>query len=141
MVLKHIKIFGIGLIMLLPVGAFPFDPQLDFPARIDRGSRFCLGCHDGTLARNIIDSVWGKFTGQTPVAFCRDKGHPIEIDYRRAQIASRGLLKDPFLIDPATKLENGLVGCTSCHSPDSQLPAKLVMSNGGSRLCFSCHNL
>lgn len=129
------------LAMLPAVLAFSFDPQLDMSIQLSQGSRFCLGCHDGTVGPNIFNNIWGQFTGTTPGAFCLEKGHPIEIDYRLAQITSKGRLRDPSLIDPAVKLENGLVGCTSCHDPNSQLQKKLVMSNTGSRLCFSCHNL
>jgi predicted CXXCH cytochrome family protein len=67
--------------------------------------------------------------------------HPVGVDYRMAQLKSGAKLRDPLFLDPAVKLENGLVGCTSCHDANSELPAKLVMLNTGSRLCFACHDL
>lgn len=129
------------LAILLPIEGFPFDPQFGLTVQINKGTRLCLECHDGTLAPNILNNIRGEFRGVTPAAFCLEKGHPVAVDYRLAVTASKGRLRDPALIDPAVKLEDGRVGCTSCHDPNSQLRAKLVMSNSGSRLCFSCHNL
>lgn len=124
--------------------ALPFDNYGNIASEMLRGSRFCLTCHDGTIGRNILSqdfSQRGNFQGDTPGDFCVDRGHPVGVDYLPASLKSRGRLKHPSLLDPAVKLENGQVGCTSCHDSNSQLRAKLVMSNSGSRLCFSCHNL
>ena len=133
------------LLMLPPPAALAFDPGRGFPINLMRDSRFCLTCHDGTIATNILgqyfDPAWDSFRGETPSNFCSTVSHSVGIDYRLAQLNSQGKLRDPLLIDPAVKLENGLVGCTSCHDSNSGLTAKLVMPNTGSRLCFACHNL
>lgn len=110
--------------MLLPALAFSFDPNLDPTAQADKGTRFCLGCHDGSVVPSVVNA-----------------GHPIDIDYLQAQMLSRGKLKNISMLDPAVKLEDGLVGCPSCHLSTSQLQSRLVITNIGSRLCFSCHNL
>lgn len=114
------------LAISVPASILPFALEGKSDLIVSQDTHSCMGCHDGTLAGNITSL---------------DRSHSVGIDYRLAQIKSRGRLRDPSLLDPAVKLENGQVGCTSCHDPDSQLRARLVMSNGGSRLCFSCHNL
>ena len=133
------------LTLLLPLSGLPFDPQANLPVRWNQDSRLCLGCHDGTLATNILspdlNTILGSFRGETPKNFCLAQGHPVGIDYRLAQLNSKGRLRDPSMLDPALKLEDGQVSCISCHDPNSRLQKKLVMSNSGSRLCFSCHNL
>lgn len=133
------------LMLVLPFSAFPFDPQNNPPAVDPRDSRFCLSCHDGTIAVNVLSQDQrtgsGAFLGYTPNNFCLERSHPIGIYYPLAQLRSKGRLKDLSQLDPAVQLREGHVTCSSCHDSRSQLPAKLVMSNGGSRLCFSCHNL
>jgi predicted CXXCH cytochrome family protein len=130
----------VSLFVLFPRLTLAFDPQLDATVQRAQGSRFCLGCHDGTIAVNVANS-WQPFGGFAPRDFCFRSSHPVEIDYNMARLRSKGRLREPALFDPAVKLENGMVGCTSCHSPESQLRKKLVMINSGSRLCFVCHNL
>ncbi len=133
------------LVILHPHSGLPFESYGDFSAIFNQGSRHCLGCHDGTLASNVVsqdlNAFSGAFQGTTASISSTDRGHPVGIDYRLAQLKSRGRLREPSSIDPAVKLENGQVGCTTCHDPNSPLRGKLVISNTGSRLCFSCHNL
>jgi predicted CXXCH cytochrome family protein len=54
---------------------------------------------------------------------------------------SNGKLKPPAALDPAIYLKDDKLICVSCHHPDSQNPAKLVMANTGSMLCLACHYL
>lgn len=70
-----------------------------------------------------------------------DKGHPIGVNYLEAMIRSRGRLRPPSSIDPAIKLENGYVGCTTCHDPTSQRRARLVINNERDQLCVACHDM
>jgi len=118
------RLLVVVLAILLPVVAFSFDPNLDPTAQADKGTRFCLGCHDGSVVPSVVNA-----------------GHPIDIDYLQAQMLSRGKLKNIGLLDPAIKLDNGLVGCPSCHISTSQLQSKVVMPTVGSQLCFGCHLL
>lgn len=139
----------IGATLFTPTFVFPFDLQGNSGVMDRRDSRFCLSCHDGTLAENILSqdlragrgNSQGYFQGQTPANFCRDRGHPIGIDYRLAQLNNPRGLKYPSQLDPAVKLRDGFVDCATCHDHNSQIPGKLVMENTGSRLCFSCHDL
>ena len=86
-------------------------------------SKDCGQCHDGALAHDAFDPR---------------SNHPIGIDYRSRLAQSFGRLNP---IESVLRLEDGKVGCVTCHNLDSDLPGKLAISNDGSRLCFTCHNL
>ncbi|MFQ5552175.1 MAG: cytochrome c3 family protein [Thermoplasmata archaeon] len=105
-------------------------------------SRACLECHDGSLAPNVLNFPSGPSGNGTPWTFCRldspGFNHPIGIDYLSRQAQSGGRLKP---IGFALRLENGKIGCVTCHDSASSLPAKLAMSNDRSALCLTCHNL
>jgi len=62
------------------------------------------------------------------------------MDYRLAQLKSRGKLKDISLVEPIIQFEEGRVGCVSCHNPDSKYRAELILTNGWAPLCVFCHN-
>ena len=70
----------------------------------------------------------------------RDFGHPVGVDYAYAQTTSE-TLKPALLLDAALRLENGKVGCVSCHDAFSRLAGQLVVDNRGSALCLSCHRM
>lgn len=129
--------------VLFPIPGHSFDPSGDPTSNQD--SRACLSCHDGTLGRNIIsDDLRVAAVGFYTAGFDRSghqREHPIGIDYFAAMSRSRGRLKHPAAFYPGVKLENGYVGCTSCHDVNSRLRARLVISNRNSQLCYSCHNL
>ena len=120
--MASLRLLLLAVFVFFPALGLPFPLVGEFEFNANQGSRFCLGCHDGLL------------TGQARV------DHPIEVDYARAQVKSRGALRHASQLDPAIKLENGRVGCVSCHGRNSTLAAKLVMNNFKSQLCLSCHN-
>jgi predicted CXXCH cytochrome family protein len=98
-----------------------FDARPGVPPALS--SRRCEACHDGVIASEVKLS------------------HPIGIDYRLSELKSRGRLREISQLSGEIYLEDGRIGCLSCHKADSRFPAKLVTSNAGSALCFSCHNL
>lgn len=107
--------------------------------RIDPISHTCLSCHDGSLGPMESVSV-GTWEHGAPLAkFDPSGSHPIGVDYLRAFARRRGL-KPIGSLNPAIKLIDGKVGCSSCHDLFSKLPGRLVMSNSGSRLCLACHD-
>jgi predicted CXXCH cytochrome family protein len=110
-------------LILIAMPGYSFPPPGKFEVEVTQGSKFCLGCHDVVAEKKMSTS------------------HPVDIDYQAAQANSKGRLKSISQLDPAIKLEKGKVACTSCHDPNSGLPAKLVMSTAESRLCVACHNL
>ncbi|MFQ5872243.1 MAG: cytochrome c3 family protein [Dehalococcoidia bacterium] len=85
-------------------------------------SHTCLECHDGALAQDVVS-------------------HPIGMDYATSFFQRQGTLKPIGTLPSSIRLEEGRVGCASCHDTASSLPAKLALSNAGSALCFACHNL
>jgi len=121
-----IRFVGVSLVFLinfLPISGIAFDPSASPQHSLSQGSRYCLGCHDGVLATPIL------------------RTHSIDIDYLTALQRSRGKLRGLSQVTRSIHLKDGQVVCTSCHYPNSSLQAKLAMSNTGSRLCYSCHNL
>jgi len=121
--MNFIRLLVVSLAYLVSSSCLAFDETSSFPVALRSGSHYCEGCHDGVIA---IEA---------------ERRHSVEMDYRLAQLRNRGKLKEVFQLGPAIQLEDGRVSCLSCHSQTSQLKAKLVISNDGSRLCFSCHDL
>jgi predicted CXXCH cytochrome family protein len=102
---------------------------------LDRESQECLGCHDGGTARarnvSIGSGVWNH---SDEAGF----SHPVGVDYQQA--ARKGRYKGMARLKKEIRFFNGKLGCGSCHSLYSTLPAKLVMRNHGSALCLECHD-
>ena len=113
----------LSLLVLWPLSSVAFEPQVSTEFMLNQASSYCLGCHDGVLATEV------------------HRGHPVDSNYLFAQMKSRGKLKPPAALDPAIYLKDGQTACVSCHHPESQNGAKLVLSNDGSRLCLAWHNL
>ena len=112
-----------ALLLFWSVRTLAFDPAATVEVSMSQDTLDCISCHDGVLATQI------------------HRGHPVDISYLFAQMRSKGKLKPPAALDPAIYLKDGQTACVSCHHPESQQPAKLVLSNVGSRLCLACHNL
>ena len=108
---------------------------------VDRISRACLACHDGSLGTadnvQIRSGSWSH--GKALSRFDPQGSHPIGVRYVRAMM-KRGGLRPVGLLNRAIKLIDGKVGCASCHDPYSREHNKLVMSNNGSKLCLECHD-
>ena len=121
MIILRVTVMGLAFFFCSPI--FAFDTAENFPTALRSRSDYCQGCHDGVIA---IEA---------------ERRHSIEMDYRLAQLRSRGKLRDISQLAATIQLEDGRVGCLSFHSQNSQLKAKLVTSNSGSQLCISCHNL
>ncbi len=114
---------GFGLFLFWLPDSLAFDPAASTEFTMNQESSYCLACHD-----------------KVPVSPLH-RSHPQDLDYLSAQLRSAGKLRPPALLDPAVYLKDGKMVCTSCHHPESQHPAKLSVSNVGSKLCLSCHNL
>ncbi|PYQ90091.1 MAG: hypothetical protein DMG02_12460 [Acidobacteria bacterium] len=129
---------GSRLAHAVRMGAAHRARPLESPNRLSRSpaaSLDCQACHDGVIGEG------GHWPTQGEIARSgRDLGHPVGIDYPNAQIRSATLTALP-LLNPAVGLENGTVGCTSCHDALSRVPKQLVIDNRGSALCLACHRL
>ena len=105
----------------------------------------CIGCHDGVLARNVTSPYKDMAAILQPLSPARyddhQSNHPIGMDYATSFTRQRGALRPMGSLPPSVQLKDGKVGCISCHSSSSSLPAKLVRSIERSALCFACHNL
>jgi predicted CXXCH cytochrome family protein len=109
--------------------------------KIDPISKDCISCHDGSFST----SVMAAGTWQHGNAFLKfDRGeHPIGVDYEQARTrpGSKSDLKPIGAVDRRLRFFNGKIGCGTCHNPYSTIEKQLVMSDRGSKLCFSCHDM
>jgi predicted CXXCH cytochrome family protein len=111
----------------------------DTPGALDAESRTCLGCHDGTVAGDIVGAMSQGLAVQSG-------NHPIGIAHANT-LRGSGAFKyqSDMPVVPASSLPhrfrlfNGNIGCGSCHSPYSDHKNYLVADNYGSRLCLTCH--
>ena len=100
----------------------------------------CLGCHDVVLARNPRTRDVRVFPTlpHWPSAIERERllGHPVGSDYARSQRDRQLRLRPPFQV--SERLENGRLGCVSCHDLRAENPARLALTARGT-LCLACH--
>jgi len=125
-------------------------------------SQLCMSCHDGTVAvgsvmnappggvgsataAGNVDSA-GKITGNPKLGTDLTNDHPVNFDYNATLVtADGGGLNTPASsawVDAGKKvpLFNASLQCASCHDPHDATNAPfLVMSNGDSALCTTCH--
>lgn len=101
-------------------------------------SRSCLGCHDGTVARDGFPTA-----GSNLAAAGGYPGHTVDVMYNNPQSPNRQKqdrkLVAKAALDSRIHLVNDQVACSSCHSMYSSEKKLLVMSNRESKLCLSCH--
>lgn len=116
-------------------------------------SRPCLGCHDGSVAPDSLLHTSGDTGGVSPSLFGMDavigRGHPVFVTYDGMVARRKGLfdpaitpsglggtIKDDLLVDSQ-------IVCSSCHGVHDQSGRGdfLRISNDGSRLCLTCHDL
>lgn len=115
-------------------------------------SKFCLSCHDGTVAPDSYTGHAGTVTiaadANLGTTFGND--HPFSFVYDAALVtadtASAGGM--PGLYAPATviaaglPLFDGLMECATCHDVHNKhgnTAGLLNVANTGSALCLSCH--
>ena len=108
------------------------------------GTKMCIRCHDGTIARDTIaGAVKGRFVNkQNPGMFGsgHDRSdHPVGVRFPVVDRGFRPLASIEARGD--VMLPEGKVECVSCHDPHNQAghDSMLVMSNARSALCLTCH--
>jgi predicted CXXCH cytochrome family protein len=118
------------------------------PAQPDGVSRFCLSCHDGTIAEDVHGIRAAAVSGSASLGTSLADDHPVSIRYDDSDRGLRSVSTPIFFGDGsagtiADLLEDGAVQCSSCHdvhnvraAPSTDL---LTMRNTGSALCMSCH--
>ncbi|OQX15333.1 MAG: hypothetical protein BWK76_13370 [Desulfobulbaceae bacterium A2] len=116
-------------------------------------SKFCLSCHDGTVALDAYGSHTGTttITGNGLLGTNLSNDHPISFDYNAALVAADTATGGgiPGLVTPASAsqvvagipLFTGKMECASCHDVHNKhgIAGLLNSSNTGSALCLKCH--
>lgn len=110
------------------------DARAPLAGNIDTFSIQCLSCHE-TLGDDLAVRMSGNV-----IRHGSDRGnHPVGMMYQRS--ISYGGYRSIAQLPKEIALPNGRVSCISCHHGYSEQHGQLVMSNLGSRLCFSCHDI
>ena len=79
-------------------------------------SGVCLSCHDGSLAGNSKSYVSVDASRYVADGSARlGDSHPIDVSYMAAYAMQAGAFRHPSE-DPGIRLEDGKVGCISCHT-------------------------
>jgi predicted CXXCH cytochrome family protein len=116
-------------------------------------SKFCLSCHDGSIALDAYGSHTGNttITGNALLGTDLSNDHPISFDYNAALVtkdtASGGGIAglaspaSDSLVVAGIPLFSGKMECASCHDVHNKhgFPGLLNASNAGSALCLKCH--
>ena len=114
-------------------------------------SSLCLSCHDGTVAPGQTSpygaiKMSGAMNSQDVFGTDLQGVHPFnfQLPLQSAPNPLPGLTSSGTTGNPAVKLINGNVQCTTCHEPHAQSidPVAgdfLVMNNANSALCLACH--
>ena len=79
---------------------------------LDRLSRGCMVCHDGTGARGVPLKAAGS---PLQIRGIRTVNHPVGMDYAAAAARRPRGLRAPASLPPEVRLVDGKVGCVSCH--------------------------
>jgi len=105
---------------------------------LDPASKECISCHGGIIGKAAIFKLGAGIWTHDDFSH----NHPVGVHYERSRMSnSEARLKPISAIDKRLKLFDGKVGCGTCHDAYSKGQRSLVMSNEGSRLCTSCHEL
>lgn len=126
------------------------SPTLPLYTSLDRGltstDLMCLSCHDGAIAPRVGVGAVADDTKASPMFSATQVdvhggGHPIGTSYPVAQ--EKYHARSRVLAEETIKLPEGRISCVSCHAPHNSVGGQgmLVMSNRGSQLCLSCHDL
>ena len=137
-----------------PVGNYTIYDSSTFdatPGQPTGVSKYCLSCHDGTIALGAVLSQedpilmggsqhmpWGRTNLGTDLS----DDHPISFHYTQGLAASDLQLRNPALLPQQIRLDGGTqVQCTTCHDAhDNQLGNFLVLSEEFGTLCVACHD-
>ncbi len=107
-------------------------------------SEQCKQCHDGWGAVAVrtrdVRSPSLVSTDESAIERERRSGHPVAVNYARAQARRHARLRPVAALDPVIRLEEGKVGCVSCHDLTSARRGKLATPARGG-LCAGCHDM
>ncbi len=114
-------------------------------------SKFCLSCHDGTVAVGLTIaqgqiSTSGTMTASDVFGTNLSTSHPVSMTPANdGQLATSLFSVPPSTKDPAVQLVSGKVECKTCHDPhapnnDPSVPMFLARANSNGALCLACHD-
>ncbi len=117
---------------------------------LDKRSRLCLSCHDGTVALDSFGGMTGSSfmpaTGNVGTDLRND--HPIGSDAVYPTTGTTSF-KDPSLLPSSLRLRDWVdpqgvshkvVSCGTCHTAHGRgFPHLQSMSNSASAMCLGCH--
>ena len=122
------------------------------PGQPSATSKFCLSCHDGTVALDAYGSHASTtfITGNALLGTDLGNDHPISFLYDAAlvtadQAKAGGIvgLRDPAVVIAAgLPLFSGMMECATCHdvhNKHNHTAGLLNLDNTGSTLCLACH--
>ena len=95
----------------------------------------CLSCHDGSLAKSVPHTLPGQ---RDPAVEPGGANHPVGADYQSALMARPQQYHDAA--SPGVSLEDGKVGCTSCHLGHVR-NGRVEGPGLRADVCLSCHDL
>lgn len=124
-----------------------YDMQ-SMPTQPDGTSKFCLTCHDGTVAMDVHGLSLGTISQTASLGTDLSNDHPVSMRYDDSDRGMRPASTPLYFGDGsagtiADLLQDGAVQCSSCHDIHNLRAAAgtylLAMSNTRSRLCLTCH--
>lgn len=116
---------------LLRVGGRSFAAFGASVVEVGRTSIYCLGCHDGTVAREAV--LVSPTSAE--VAPAGGRGHPVDVPYPVWNARFRPVAA----LDPRLVLSDGCVSCVTCHGGADASRKRLSVPNDRSALCLCCH--
>lgn len=131
---------GLGHALRLGRAHLTTDEYSGFSHGLDTESRFCLSCHDGSVAGTSRVREAGPWSRRTSHFVDFSAQHPVGVSYGR-----QGLRGGPSQLRPAVALHSSIrlfddqVGCGSCHSVYAKTSDLLVGSETSNGLCLECH--
>lgn len=121
------------------------------PATVSNASALCLSCHDGSVAVGQTVAIGslrmqGVLTDNLGTEL--QGSHPFSIQPQIKDAASlvSTLASSHTTKDPAVKLIDNNIECSTCHDVHNQYrdrrsPEFLVRDNAAGQLCFACHDM
>lgn len=107
----------------VPAGAE--RPRLDSAA--------CLACHDGVIARGMMQTHRGAMLRTQPGS------HPVQVSYTRAHQQNPRAFVTPAALDSRLQLVDGKVECMTCHVVSARQEWVSVALLGRRDICLGCH--
>ncbi|MBF0135656.1 MAG: cytochrome c3 family protein [Magnetococcus sp. DMHC-1] len=101
----------------------------------------CLSCHEELGDTNKVGLEMSGMGGGIMRHFGSSTNHPIGTVYEKVSKTRNSGYRNVHMLPPEIALPDGKISCVSCHKSYAEKHGVLVMSNEGSNLCLTCHDL